>query len=113
MVSLDVSVAVSGMGASVGNNGGEENGYGGQMTYGGFDVENCEEPVTYEHVISPSFWHVSLLGVSAGNYSSKGRWRVEPDTATSFIRGPAAIISAIAKEIGAQVSSLARWFMKV
>ncbi|EYC17892.1 hypothetical protein Y032_0029g1943 [Ancylostoma ceylanicum] len=92
---------------------GEENGYGGQMTYGGFDVENCEEPVTYEHVISPSFWHVSLLGVSAGNYSSKGRWRVEPDTATSFIRGPAAIISAIAKEIGAQVSSLARWFMKV
>ncbi|EYB85547.1 hypothetical protein Y032_0296g1693 [Ancylostoma ceylanicum] len=81
---------------------GEKNGYGGLMTYGGFDVENCEEPVTYEPVVSPSFWHVRLLEVSAGSYSSNGRWKAEPDTATSFIRGPAAIISAIAEEIGAQ-----------
>ncbi|EPB71976.1 hypothetical protein ANCCEY_08927 [Ancylostoma ceylanicum] len=82
---------------------GEDNGYGGMITYGGFDFENCEQPVTYEPVDSVMYWQVRLLGVSAGEYFMvSDAWKAELDTATSFIRGPAAIISAIAKELGAQ-----------
>ncbi|EYC31175.1 hypothetical protein Y032_0004g1998 [Ancylostoma ceylanicum] len=81
----------------------EDNGYGGMITYGGFDFENCEQPVTYEPVDSVMYWQVRLLGVSAGEYFMvSDAWKAELDTATSFIRGPAAIISAIAKELGAQ-----------
>ncbi|EYB82706.1 hypothetical protein Y032_0353g3303 [Ancylostoma ceylanicum] len=76
------------------------------VTYGGFDVENCEESVTYEPVDSPAYWQVRLNGVSAGKYTCNDVWKAESDTATSFIRGPAAIVSEIARELGAEYDLL-------
>ncbi|KAL6731301.1 hypothetical protein Aduo_002179 [Ancylostoma duodenale] len=81
---------------------GEESDYGGMITYGGFDFENCEESITYEPVDSRSYWKVRLNGVSAGNFTYSDVWKAECDTATSFIKGPSDIVSAIAKELGAQ-----------
>ncbi|EPB77637.1 eukaryotic aspartyl protease [Ancylostoma ceylanicum] len=82
--------------------GNKEDVYGGMVTYGGQDVENCEASVTYEEVNWPVLWQIKLRKVSAGKYSSNAGWQAESDTGTSFIRGPAPIISDIAKELGAE-----------
>ncbi|EPB70507.1 eukaryotic aspartyl protease [Ancylostoma ceylanicum] len=85
----------------------EENVYGGMITYGGLDLENCEESVTYEPLADRrAYWQIKLVGVSTGNYHSKIGWYAESDTGASLIRGPSAIISAIAKELGAQYDRL-------
>ncbi|EYC42072.1 hypothetical protein Y032_0545g3251 [Ancylostoma ceylanicum] len=83
--------------------GSEENARGGMITYGGLDLENCEESVSYEPVAPRrAYWQIKLNRVSTGNYSTDIGWYAESDTGASFIRGPAAIISAIARELGAQ-----------
>ncbi|KIH54661.1 hypothetical protein ANCDUO_15192, partial [Ancylostoma duodenale] len=72
------------------------------ITFGGFDSENCEESVTFE-LLAPrrAYWQIKLSAVSTGSYSTSIGWYAESDTGSSFIRGPTAIISAIAKELGA------------
>lgn len=42
--------------------------------------------------------------MSAGNYSSKVGWEAISDTSSNLNAGPATVISAIAKEVGAEVS---------
>ncbi|KIH68018.1 hypothetical protein ANCDUO_01642, partial [Ancylostoma duodenale] len=80
----------------------EEDSYGGMITSGGLDFENCEDSVTYEPVPRRYSWQFKLSGVSAGSYSANVDWYAESDTGTFLIWGPAAVISAIAKELGSQ-----------
>ncbi|RCN35779.1 hypothetical protein ANCCAN_18338 [Ancylostoma caninum] len=83
---------------------GEENVYGGRITYGGLDIENCEPHVVYEPVTEPSYWQFKMKRVSIGTFSSSTGWLAASDTSGNLIAGPPAIASAIAIEAGAKVS---------
>ncbi|KIH60480.1 eukaryotic aspartyl protease [Ancylostoma duodenale] len=78
----------------------EENAYGGLITYGGLDFENCEESIAYVKVNRLPRWQFRLSRVAAGNYTAAKEWQA--DTASSFIKGPSDIISGMAKALGAE-----------
>ncbi|KIH51776.1 eukaryotic aspartyl protease, partial [Ancylostoma duodenale] len=80
----------------------QEGGHGGMITYGGVDIDHCEQPVTYERLTSASYWQFRLKGVSSKKYSSNTGWEAMSDTGSWFIAAPAAIIEKIAKQYGAQ-----------
>ncbi|KIH57868.1 hypothetical protein ANCDUO_11937 [Ancylostoma duodenale] len=75
----------------------EENVYGGPITYGGLDDENCGRQVIYEPVTEPFFWKFKMKRVSTGTFSSRIGWQAASDTSTNLIAGPSTIVSSIAK----------------
>ncbi|EPB77636.1 eukaryotic aspartyl protease [Ancylostoma ceylanicum] len=81
----------------------EENVYGGTITYGGVDVEHCEQPVIYEPLTLPLWWQFKVKGVSTGRLNVKMDWEAVSDTSTNLIVGPPGLVKVIAMENGAQV----------
>uniref|UniRef100_A0A0N4Z4G0 Peptidase A1 domain-containing protein n=1 Tax=Parastrongyloides trichosuri TaxID=131310 RepID=A0A0N4Z4G0_PARTI len=74
---------------------------GGSITYGDFDYDNCDSTVNYVPLSSTSYWQFKIDSISLGSTSSKGRWNVKSETATSSIMGPSRIVDKLAKEAGA------------
>ncbi|EYB84822.1 hypothetical protein Y032_0309g2068 [Ancylostoma ceylanicum] len=88
----------------------EENVYGGTITYGGVDVEHCEQPVIYEPLTLPLWWQFKVKGVSTGRLNVKMDWEAVSDTSTNLIVGPPGLVKVIAMENGAQYSSFYRLY---
>uniref|UniRef100_F1L723 Aspartic protease 6 n=1 Tax=Ascaris suum TaxID=6253 RepID=F1L723_ASCSU len=79
----------------------QENVYGGQFTYGGFDSEHCGPVIAYQQLSMAGYWQHRLRAVGAGNYLSTKGWEVITDTGTSFVGGPKYILNNIAAELNA------------
>uniref|UniRef100_F1L3I0 Aspartic protease 6 n=1 Tax=Ascaris suum TaxID=6253 RepID=F1L3I0_ASCSU len=84
----------------------QQNVYGGQFTYGGFDEEHCGPVIAYQQLSMAGYWQHRLRAVGAGNYLSTKGWEVITDTGTSFVGGPKYILNNIAAELNATVSSI-------
>uniref|UniRef100_F1L5L9 Aspartic protease 6 n=1 Tax=Ascaris suum TaxID=6253 RepID=F1L5L9_ASCSU len=79
----------------------QQNVYGGQFTYGGFDEEHCGPVIAYQQLSMAGYWQHRLRAVGAGNYLSTKGWEVITDTGTSFVGGPKYILNNIAAELNA------------
>ncbi|PAV79018.1 hypothetical protein WR25_03154 [Diploscapter pachys] len=79
---------------------------GGVFTYGAVDSTNCGPLVAYQPLSSASYWEFKIAGISLGTYKSTKSYSVISDTGTSFIGGPNAVISGLAKAAGAKYHAL-------
>jgi len=82
--------------------GGAQGEKGGQITYGGFDTDNCDSAITYFSLASETWWEFNVDGYSINSKTKKsGKWTAISDTGTSLIIAPTKVVSDLVKEIGA------------
>ncbi|CAJ0582752.1 unnamed protein product, partial [Mesorhabditis spiculigera] len=75
---------------------------GGVFTWGGIDTDNCAPVQAWMPLQAADYWVFKLKGVAVGNLSSVHEWNAISDTSSALIGGPALVIGAIAKQVGAQ-----------
>ncbi|VDM84851.1 unnamed protein product, partial [Strongylus vulgaris] len=80
------------------NVGEQEDVYGGTITYGGLDLDHCENLITYEPLTSAQSWQFRLRNVYAKSFSSSKGWEALSDTSNAFNGCPPAILEKIAKQ---------------
>jgi hypothetical protein len=81
-------------------------GNAGQITYGGFDTENCDANINYVKLSSLTYWQFPITGFSMGSYKNSKKAQVISDTGTSWIGAPQADINGIAKVTGAKYDNV-------
>ncbi|VDM65991.1 unnamed protein product [Strongylus vulgaris] len=78
--------------------------FGGVVTYGGIDRENCGDVIAYEPLVTATYWKFRMNGFSIGNYSAKSSYVVISDTGSSFIGAGHEEADKIAKAFNAKVA---------
>jgi len=74
---------------------------GGQITYGGYDSDNCDSTITYFPLSSESWWEFNLDATYANSKKRSGKWTAISDTGTSLVYAPSNVAKDLFKEIGA------------
>uniref|UniRef100_A0A914ZDS7 Peptidase A1 domain-containing protein n=1 Tax=Panagrolaimus superbus TaxID=310955 RepID=A0A914ZDS7_9BILA len=57
----------------------------GQITYGGFDTDNCDTNINYIKLSSLTYWQFPITGFSIGSYKHAKKAQVISDTGMLFI----------------------------
>ncbi|CAJ0589475.1 unnamed protein product [Cylicocyclus nassatus] len=75
--------------------------YGGLVTFGGEDRENCGEIIAWQNLTSARYWEFQMDGYSFGGNKIMTRYRAISDSGTSFIGMPAEVVHQISKAFNA------------
>jgi hypothetical protein len=84
---------------------GRENDRPGELTFGGYDSSRFEGPLNYVKLDAATYWQISMDSVRAGDYekaASGADMTAIVDSGTTFITGPRAEVSALARAAGAK-----------
>ncbi|KAI6239822.1 hypothetical protein M3Y99_00534000 [Aphelenchoides fujianensis] len=76
---------------------------GGELTFGGYNEEHCEQQVDWVPVTGTSlYWEFQMQSISAGNYTAMNAKAIT-DTGTSFVLAPQSEMHKLAAAIGATI----------
>ncbi|VDO39954.1 unnamed protein product, partial [Onchocerca flexuosa] len=78
--------------------------YGGQITFGAFDRENCDNWIDWVQLTSQSFWQFTITGLQVSSFMSNNWLQGISDTGTSFLVVPSFLMKPITKNINATFS---------
>ncbi|KAL3985923.1 Eukaryotic aspartyl protease family protein [Acanthocheilonema viteae] len=77
---------------------------GGAITFGGYDLENCDTLINWVQLTSQTFWQFTIQGMKAGTYKSNSWQQAISDSGTSGLQIPAFLMRPIMKQINATYS---------
>ncbi|CAJ0589473.1 unnamed protein product [Cylicocyclus nassatus] len=75
--------------------------YGGMVTYGGEDRENCGEIIAWQNLTSATYWAFEMDGYSFNKIKTMTKYYVVSDTGTSFMGMPTAVADEVSKAFNA------------
>ncbi|KAL6743366.1 hypothetical protein Aduo_016411 [Ancylostoma duodenale] len=80
--------------------------YGGEITYGGRDMQHCDHLIVYHNITLATYWQFKIHNFTSGDFSATSvLWVAMSDTVSPFIGAPVAIAEAIAKQFDANYNA--------
>ncbi|VDK56102.1 unnamed protein product [Anisakis simplex] len=76
------------------------NGSGGQITYGGYDVEHCDSHINWVPLTRKYYWQFTIEGFELPSFYMVGETQAISDTGTSWLGVPPKYLSTIISVIG-------------